>query len=346
MTHSADKEERILLIRNDKLGDFMLAWPSYAMLKKNIPNCTTFALVPEYTREIAESCPWIDQVLIDPGNSAGWRGVLKIRKSIRRHRIDAIITLFSTTRIAFATLFVGARYRIAPATKFAQLFYHNKITQRRSQSRKPEFEYNLDLVRAYLRNRKKATPTIEPAPPYFFFPAQQIHSLKEQFLNREDINPEQKLIMIHPSSGGSASNLSHQQYAELARKITSDSNSYIILSAGPDEERLIQEFSMLLKDVPHTIFISTAGLTSFAQHIAFVDLFVSGSTGPLHIAGALNRPTAAFYPRRKSATALRWKTINEQSRQLAFSPPEGAGEEEMSAISIQNVANTICSHFL
>lgn len=346
MTYPADKEERILLIRNDKLGDFMLAWPSYAMLKKNLPNCSTFALVPEYTREIAEACPWIDHVLIDPGDQARWSGLLSIRRSVRGHRISAIITLFSTTRVALATLFAGASYRIAPATKFAQLFYRKKITQHRSQSRKPEFEYNLDLVRTYLENHKKVDSIIEPVPPYFSFPDQQIHSLKEQFIGREHIDPERKLVMIHPGSGGSARNLSNQQYAELAERITNNSNSHIILSAGPDEDQLILNLSTLLKEVPHTVLISAAGLISFAQHIAFVDLFISGSTGPLHIAGALNRPTAAFYPRRRSATALRWRTINEKPRQLAFSPPESAGEEEMSAINIKNTADTICNHFL
>ena len=30
--------ERILVVRNDKLGDFMLAWPALALLAQSLPN--------------------------------------------------------------------------------------------------------------------------------------------------------------------------------------------------------------------------------------------------------------------------------------------------------------------
>ena len=46
----------------------MLAWPSIAMLKINMPDVIITALVPEYTRPMAEVCPWIDQVIIDKSN--------------------------------------------------------------------------------------------------------------------------------------------------------------------------------------------------------------------------------------------------------------------------------------
>ncbi|MGL5038258.1 MAG: glycosyltransferase family 9 protein, partial [Aeromonas sp.] len=40
--------KRILVVRNDKIGDFMLAWPSFAMLKSAM-KCHVTALVPAYT---------------------------------------------------------------------------------------------------------------------------------------------------------------------------------------------------------------------------------------------------------------------------------------------------------
>ena len=46
---------------------------------------------------------------------------------------------------------------------------------------------------------------------------------------------------------------------------------------------------------------------------------MAGSTGPLHIAGALNKKTVAFYPKKKSSTSLRWETINDFKKRLSFS---------------------------
>ena len=46
--------KKILVIRNDKIGDFMLAWPSFAMLKESMPDCHITALVPNYTVQLAQ----------------------------------------------------------------------------------------------------------------------------------------------------------------------------------------------------------------------------------------------------------------------------------------------------
>ena len=45
--------KKILVVRNDKIGDFMLAWPSFAMLKASLPDCQVTALVPKYTVALA-----------------------------------------------------------------------------------------------------------------------------------------------------------------------------------------------------------------------------------------------------------------------------------------------------
>jgi hypothetical protein len=55
----------ILVIRNDKLGDFMLAWPAFSLIKQQYPDARITALVPAYTQPMAELCPWIDDVIID-----------------------------------------------------------------------------------------------------------------------------------------------------------------------------------------------------------------------------------------------------------------------------------------
>ena len=46
---------KILVIRNDKLGDFMLAWPAFALLKQAKTDLKLTALVPQYTVPLAEN---------------------------------------------------------------------------------------------------------------------------------------------------------------------------------------------------------------------------------------------------------------------------------------------------
>lgn len=340
-----DQPQKILVVRNDKLGDFMLSLPCFAALKTARPDSEISALVPPYTAEIASACPWIDTVVIEKRSCSRINSVIQLTRNIRSRRFDAAITLFSTTRVGIALLAAGVPYRLAPATKVAQVFYNHRLTQRRSRSEKPEFAYNLDLVSQFLQDHG-FSEVPETRPPYLHFDEERVRMLRTAFCKSHAINSENRLVFIHAGSGGSASNLSLEQFADLAANLHTSKPQTIVLTTGPGEEEIAHALSSLMQGVPHVVYHSTEGLVPFAQHIAFADLFIAGSTGPLHIAGALNVPTAAFYPWRRSATALRWQTLNTPERRLAFSPPEDADESDMQSINVHAAALAISKKFL
>lgn len=332
---------KVLVVRNDKLGDFMLAWPALAALRLSLPDSRIDALVSGYTADIARLCPSIDEVVVDPGADADSRA---FARELRMARYDAAITLFSTGRIGWLLWRARIPMRVAPATKLAQFFHNARLKQRRSRSEKPEHAYNVDLVRHFLAGLGMSC--LEGHPPWLDFPRDETETLRRRFCAGHGIDAGRRLIFLHPGSGGSANNLDIGQYAQLGQALGSAGPCHLVISAGPAEIDKARTLSGRLGAVGHTVYHSTAGLEAFARHIAFCDLFISGSTGPLHIAGALNRNTAAFYPRRRSSTALRWQTINEATRRLAFSPPDGGGESDMSRIDIGEAAKTIIARFL
>ena len=69
--------EKILVVRNDRLGDFMLAYPAFNVIKKLFPSSKIYALVPEYTKPMAELCEWIDEIIIDNVTN-GFHGLIKL----------------------------------------------------------------------------------------------------------------------------------------------------------------------------------------------------------------------------------------------------------------------------
>ncbi|HEX7965157.1 MAG TPA: glycosyltransferase family 9 protein [Gammaproteobacteria bacterium] len=334
---------RILVIRNDKLGDFMLAWPALALLRKNLPKAHIAVLVPAYTAPLAEACPYVDEVVRDPRLKGAWRNGFALARALKPMRFDAVVTLFSRFDTGFGVWLAGIPLRYAPATKLAQIFYNRRIRQRRSRSEKPEYEYNLDLAAAYLLERGVAKPRPVTAP-YLEFKSAEVQKLKRDFLKKHKIAAGKQLVFLHAGHGGSADNLSLGQYGHLARDLAGRKR-HLVLTAGPAEEAQARRLSSLL-DAPHTLLVSKDGLLPFAKHLAFADLFVSGSTGPLHLAAALGRPTAAFYPRRRSSTALRWQTVNGESKRLAFMPPEGAEESDMGSIDVAQAAARIAKELL
>ena len=335
---------KILVIRNDKLGDFMLAWPALSLLKKLYPEAKVSVLAPSYTKPIAEICPWIDNIIIDNSHEGTISDAFHLAKIIKVHDFDISISLFSEMRTAIALWLSGIPRRIGPATKIAQIFLNKRLKQKRSLSLKPEYEYNNDLIRHLALLNSDDITEAQP-PPYLQFEQNEISRIRKFYIEKNNIAPDKKIIFIHAGSGGSAINLSLQQYADLAEKINKSNTAHFILTAGPGESGIANELSGLMTNIGHSVFNSTEGIVHFSKFISICDLFISGSTGPLHIAGALNLNTAAFYPARKSATPLRWQTINSKEKRISFSPEKYTGHEDMMQIDIPESARSIIEHF-
>ncbi|MCK4705681.1 MAG: lipopolysaccharide heptosyltransferase family protein, partial [Gammaproteobacteria bacterium] len=183
---------------------------------------------------------------------------------------------------------------------------------------KPEYEYNTDLA-AFMANYYDVDYSFTLKPPLLKFPHIKIQKIKENFYTDNKIKSDKKLVFIHAGSGGSATNLSIEQYAELIKLLAENKSLYFVLTAGPGEENIAKQLSERIKYCDHVIHHSDKGIAEFAKLLSICNLFISGSTGTLHLAGALNIATVAFYPKRKSATSLRWATLNEKDRSLAFS---------------------------
>ena len=106
--------KRILVVRNDKIGDFMLAWPSFAMLKGSMA-CHVTALVPAYTAPLARLCPWIDEVIIDPGVGADKEQQRALLARIKRYpQVKAV--LWGHVHQHWDQAHEGVRYLATPST--------------------------------------------------------------------------------------------------------------------------------------------------------------------------------------------------------------------------------------
>lgn len=332
--------KKILVIRNDKIGDFMLAWPAFAMLKQAVPDAEITALVPPYTEVLAQLCPSIDKVIVDCGQDADKSSKKALVREIKSHRFDASICFFSNTYNALLVWKAGIEFRLAPATKLCQFLYNHRVVQRRSRSIKPEFQYNLDLASAFLT--RWCIYANLPKTPYLLFTSEELAEQKNKLAAELAIKPTKPWIFVHAGTGGSANNISLEQYRDLVSGICDERSVEVILTAGPGEQdKAIQLKALLLdRNISSVVYDKNDGLADFTRSIACADIFTAGSTGPLHIAGAIDVPTIGFFPAKRSATSLRWQPINSEGRHIAFSPPidtEKTIAEDMSRIHITEI---------
>lgn len=308
----AQKYPVILLVRNDKMGDLILSIPAISWLRKNLPNAKLVWLVKKELRDLAMLCPHVDDVIYDDG----FRSIMN---KINSYQFDIALTFFSTFRIGYLLNKAKIPIRLAPKTKLAQFFYNHKIVQKRSRSQKPEYEYNTELV-SELFNILQIQDIIDiDKPPYIKLDDIKNNQIKREFAKKYQIDNEKKIIFIHPGTGGSSNTLSIEDYSKICIGLRGFDDYNFIIHHSVDDERVANDLiSKLPKNISITKINPTKDKIQMVKNISVCDLFISGSTGPLHIAGALNKKTVGFYPSKKSSTSLRWQTINDFDKRLDF----------------------------
>ena len=280
----------LLITRHDKIGDFCVTLPLFKAIKEQYPNTKVTALVSKVNFEFAKNIEFIDDVILYDKND-----LEKTLQNIKDKKFDASISCFIDTALGKMLFKSRIKKRVAPATKIAQIFFNKRVTQRRSRVEKTEWQYNLDLA-------KKLFPDIKLD---FTRPLLKFEEKKE------------KRVIFHPGFGGSSDgNLSLDDYLNLARSI-SQSSYEIVFSFGPDD-RVSKEYIEKNLDFKATIFDSRISLYEFTRYLACSFLFVSTSTGPMHLAGASNTKTLSFFGNSLFASSKRWATISSLENQNNF----------------------------
>ncbi len=296
----------ILVVRTDKLGDFITALPTFYVLKQHNPQNRIIALVAPLNRELALACAFIDEVIVDDGKSS----IFGLAAKLGDANIDASITLFSSTRVALAQFLAFIPKRIAPATKIAQIFYTNRVSQRRSEVKMAEFEYNLELIKSLFENisLEYKKPLLE------FGDAKEVYDV---FCAEYDVTKE--VVAFHVGFGGSSdANWSLDEYEILIREVLAGGKYQVVLTFGPDETALCDAMKKRFAHEKVIFYLSKEGIVHFAKLLSNFKLFVSTSTGTYHLASSVGTPTMTFFADSLFASSARWRGVGDAELQRNF----------------------------
>lgn len=293
----------ILVVRTDKLGDFITTLPAIYVLKKYDKKNKIIVCVSPINTKLALACKFIDEVIVDDGCS-----MRELVQKFKNAKVDVSITMFSNIRVALAQFLARIPLRIAPATKIAQIFYNKRVTQRRSQVKMAEFEYNLQLTKALFKDIDLSYKT----------PLLEVDSLVEDNKNK---------VCFHVGFGGSSdANWTLDEYEVLIKIVMKKYD--VVLTFGPDEVELSQNMKNRFKDCEITIYISQNGLVEFARYISNFKLFISTSTGTYHLASLVGTPTLTFFADSLFASSARWKAVGDESIQEHLMIPQDKNKRD------------------
>ncbi len=285
---------KILLVRTDRLGDVILSTPVATALKKNWPEVHITFLVRHYTAAITRCHPHVDETLTLDGAEVGG-DMRRLAQTLRRRQFDAAIMLYPRPNLAWAVRRSGIPLRIGTGYRWYSFLFNRRVFEHRKTAARHEAEYNLRLLQPL---------GIDATEIEFHFALPQAEREKiEAKLNALGVGT--KPIILHPGSGGSSRDWPPEYFARLADLAHDELGAQVILTGAPAEENLIAAIQRQTKSQPRSLCsrLTIIELAILCQRAA---VFVSNSTGPLHLAVMAGAPVVAFYPPIRAARPERW----------------------------------------
>ncbi|MEP6691160.1 MAG: glycosyltransferase family 9 protein [Gemmatimonadaceae bacterium] len=268
---------RILVIQLRRFGDVVLTTALFEDLKRAYPDAWLDVLVGAPAAPMLEHHPLIDErIIYDSGHpTRTWRAV-------RSRAFDWVIDVQSSPRTAPLTLFSGARVRVGWDVKGWGWVY----THRLARDGRPH-EY---VVRQRQRLLELAgVPAPRGRARLYLTPAERARG--EDDLRVAGVPSGALRVGILLSTAKRANAWHVSGFAEVANGLVALGVTPVVFATLGDDG-LVRE---LQRESPRSMIVPPMEIRRFLGALAACQLFVSGDTGPAHMAAALDVPTVTIF---------------------------------------------------
>jgi heptosyltransferase-1 len=273
---------RVLIVRLGSLGDLVHALPAVAAIRDAHPHAQIDWLVERPHADLLRLVPAISNIIVLKGRSmAGWwatRRELRARKYDIALDLQGLVKSAALARLSGATRVVGFDTTALrePAARF---FYTEQVDVGEGRH---VIEKNLTLAFTL------ATMPSEPAPSVRHFALQHSPALTE--LRAAGIGD---FALLNPGAAWPNKRWPPESFAAVAQWLRATHGWTPVVVWGPGEEAIADAIVAASNDVavraPKTTFNDLLVMAGEAQ------VFVSGDTGPLHLACAMGAPVVALF---------------------------------------------------
>ncbi|MFY9401830.1 MAG: glycosyltransferase family 9 protein [Candidatus Omnitrophota bacterium] len=280
----AGEINKILVIRLDRIGDIVLSTPAIRALRRLFPKATIHFMATRYTKDILFGNPNINQVLI-------------YEEGFYPQVYDAAIALHPGILQNYLVFASGARIRIGFSGFGGSFFLTHIIPDPRREPICHEVEVALKAVKELGCSQDEQSLEI--------FKNVDSENFVQHYLQGLGISEGDFIAVIHPGSRQEYLRWDKEKFAHIALRLMRDKKARVIIIGSSKEENLVKGVAFLMEDKP---FCCTGlSLGQLISLLSRAKLFVGNSTGPMHIAAALNIPVVAIFgPKHQNDSYLRW----------------------------------------
>jgi heptosyltransferase III len=294
--------KNVLIVRTDRIGDVVLTLPMVPAIHSKFPGRRVSMLLRTYTRDLVEGFEGLETI-ISYDAKGELKGFFQLLGEVKAGRFDLVFAVHPTFRIALLMFLAGIPARVGTGYRWYSFLFNRRVFEHRKTAERHEAEYNLSLLRAVgcdIRSIPSITmPVTEAA-----------RDAAAREIQRLGLTTVRKLVILHPGSGGSARDWSPGNFGLLAKELKNDGYD-VVITGSADEQSLVSEVVRLSEGNA----LAADGRLSLKELTAFIrqaQLFVSNSTGPLHIAASAGVPVIAFYPPMQACSPRRWGPLTDK----------------------------------
>lgn len=285
-THTFLPPDKILIIKLAAAGDTILLVPVLRALRTAYPDAQIHWLVSTANAALARGVPSVDKVIVW---SRGIGSLLPLVAQLRSQKYNLIFDLEQWSRgTGLLSFFSGAPIRVGYDTpgQYREKLYTHTIPKRFDRHEIHDFVSLLSIPKPLQCNLTFELPVSDAG----------TNELNEKASFLFDKNKTRLMILIHPGCGsdGLPREWPLENYAVLAHWLQKKYQAEIILSGGPEESFKTMALRKLLsgRAVDLGGKLSWPGLIALVQK---VDMVISGNTGVMHVAAALQKKQIALH---------------------------------------------------
>ena len=282
------KPQRVLFIKLAAIGDTILFLSVIKAFRSKFPDARIDLLASPINQELLRSVPFIDQVHILPlGATSQQTGLFRFLGGLKENQYDLAIDGEQWSRFSpLAAFYAKIQYLVGfkTAGQYRHFLYDEVIEHTEVQ---PERDSFAELVRGF-----KIT---DFEPPQLYFEPQVVQKATT-LLGELDLTGKPFLV-LHPGCGahGWQREWPPEKYAALVKELRKATPGLrVLLTGAPAERALTESLAQMIGGGAENL-CGRLSLMEMSYVISQANLFVSGNTGPMHIAAATGTPLIALH---------------------------------------------------
>jgi ADP-heptose:LPS heptosyltransferase len=250
---------------------------------------------------------------------------------VRRSSFAAAIVLRPTLRNALLVAAAGIPCRVGTAFRAYSWFFTHRVRQHRRGSGRHELELNLGLLDPFRGFDRAGGDESEVPLPWVPVGPEARRAA------RALVGDGKPYVVLHPGSGGSASEWPPEHFARLGSALKARHELQVVVTGVAAESALVARVAAAVPGA-----LPLAGRTSLpvlAALLAGARAVVAASTGTLHLAAAVGTPVVGVYPALPDISPVRWGPRGQTAVALAapMTVPHGLGAGEAGGTSMAAV---------